>query len=132
MKVKKRIDGMNRRQIPKQYRCRIRYKNSRSVTVMMALLAVILISGCFLYANFLSSAHDSNREAPMKKFKYYKSIVIQPGDTLWNLADEYITVDYGSVTEYIDDLKNMNHLNSDDIQAGQYLIVAYYDTEFPE
>ena len=63
-------------------------------------------------------------------FKYYKSIEIQPGDTLWDIAEEYITEDYSSVSEYIMVLKEMNSLSTDDIQAGQNLMITYNDTEF--
>ena len=32
---------------------------------------------------------------------------------------------YGSVSEYVEALKVMNHLDSDTIHAGQYLMIAY-------
>ena len=63
-------------------------------------------------------------------YKYYKSIVIQPGDTLWDIALEYKTDDYGSTQEYVDELKEINSLESDSIQESQYLMIAYYDEEF--
>ena len=59
-----------------------------------------------------------------------KSIVIQPGDTLWDIALEYKTDDYGSTQEYVDELKEINSLESDSIQESQYLMIAYYDEEF--
>ena len=63
-------------------------------------------------------------------YKYYKSIEIQPGDTLWDIAESTMTSEYDSVQEYVQVLKEMNNLDSDDIQAGQYLMIAYNDTEF--
>lgn len=59
-----------------------------------------------------------------------KSIVIQPGDTLWDIALEYKTDDYGSAQEYVDELKEINSLESDSIQESKYLMIAYYDEEF--
>ena len=41
-----------------------------------------------------------------------------------------MTSEYDSVQEYVQVLKDMNNLESDDIQAGQYLMIAYNDTEF--
>ena len=38
--------------------------------------------------------------------------------------------DYESVSEYINEIKRINGLISDDIQEGQYLTVAYFDAEF--
>ena len=77
----------------------------------------------------LSSAHNSNNEEPVN-FKYYKSIVIQPGDTLWDIAGTYITKDYDSIPDYIRAIKEMNSLDSDHIQAGQNLMIMYNSTEF--
>ena len=47
-----------------------------------------------------------------------------------DIAEEYITEDYSSVSEYIMVLKEMNSLSTDDIQAGQNLMITYNDTEF--
>ena len=46
---------------------------------------------------------------------------------LWNvpIAEETITDRYCSVSEYVEALKVMNHLDSDTIHAGQYLMIAY-------
>ena len=45
-------------------------------------------------------------------------------------AESTMTSEYDSVQEYVQVLKEMNNLDSDDIQAGQYLMIAYNDTEF--
>ena len=50
-------------------------------------------------------------------------VVVQHGDTLWDIAEENITADYGSVDEYVRALKDINSLDSDFIQSGQYLII---------
>ena len=42
-----------------------------------------------------------------------------------SIAEETITDGYGSVSEYVEALKVMNHLDSDTIHAGQYLMIAY-------
>ena len=61
-----------------------------------------------------------------KRIKYYKSIQIHSGDTLWNIAEEYITEDYESFNAYITEVKKINKLSSDQIQDSQYLMVPYY------
>ena len=49
--------------------------------------------------------------------------------TLWNIASAY--ADEGtSVKAYIKELKEINHLDSDSIQEGSYLTVAYTDQDF--
>ena len=41
-----------------------------------------------------------------------------------------MTEEYDSVQEYIAELKEVNHLVTDDIQSAQFLTVMYYDSEF--
>ncbi len=91
---------------------------------------LILIVFCLGLGTFIASAHE-NTDGQMV-YKYYKSIQIQPGDTLWNIAEETMTSEYDSTAEYVCVLKRMNNLTSDDIQAGQYLTVAYTDTVYAE
>ena len=59
--------------------------------------------------------------------KYYKSIEITDGDTLWSIAKENMSEEYDSVYAYIEEVMEMNNLESDQIHSGQYLTVAYYD-----
>lgn len=59
-------------------------------------------------------------------YKYYTSIQVQSGDTLWSIADEYMTEEYAGVGAYIDEICSINHIEADDIHAGQYLTIPYY------
>lgn len=104
-----------------------RRRSRLMITLSAGLLAVLL--SCLSFGAFFVSAHE---EADMGQFKYYKSIQIQPGDTLWEIAEDTMTSEYDSVAEYVDVLKDMNSLSSDNIEAGQYLMIAYNDTEFKE
>ena len=56
---------------------------------------------------------------------YYTSIEIQPGDTLWNIAEETMTSEYSSVPEYVKVLKEINGLSSDKIYSGENLMIMY-------
>ena len=85
----------------------------------------------YLYTICFVSAHEKSGTDDIV-YKYYKSIEIHPGDTLWNIAEDTMTDEYSSVAEYVQVLKDMNNLHSDDIQAGQNLIIAYNDTAYLE
>ena len=90
-----------------------------------AMIALIL---SIIAGRKLVSAHDDRKNEPVN-FTYYKSIEVQEGDTLWNIASAY--ADEGtSVKAYIKELKEINHLDSDSIQEGSYLTVAYTDQDF--
>lgn len=98
--------------------------------MILLLTTVLLITiGSIVFGSIFSSAQTNAEESGIQ-YKYYKSIQIEKGDTLWSIAKEYRTDAYNSTQEYIDELMEINNLTSDEIHHGQYLIVAYYDSEF--
>ena len=62
-------------------------------------------------------------DVPTKKFK---SIQIQKHDTLWNIAEANISGNY-TVKGLVEEIKFTNHLKTDKIIAGNYLIIPYYE-----
>lgn len=84
--------------------------------------ACLIITVSFTAGGFRANA-ESDGKAPM--LKYYKSVLIDSGDTLWSIAAENKTS--GMDTEdVVEEIKKMNGLRSDSITAGNYLIVPYY------
>lgn len=81
--------------------------------------AVLLIRSCVIVANAGTKETASN-------YKYYTSIEIQRGDSLWSIAETYISDEYDSVQDYIDEIKSINHITDDTITQGSYLCVPYY------
>ncbi len=69
---------------------------------------------------------NDSKEATKDQQKLYKTIEICPGDSLWAIAEEYRDEHYDSLEDYIQDLKEINHLETDCIEEGNYLTVAYY------
>ena len=60
-------------------------------------------------------------------YKYYKSIVVRNGDTLWDYAGMYGgDGQYSSSRDYIKEVMQLNSLHDHKIVAGQYLILPYY------
>ena len=92
----------------------------------LVLASVIVIIGLSIsFAPHLVDAHES--EPTVVSEKLYKSIEIESGDSLWSIAEEYRDHNAETVFEYIDTLKEINSLHSDDIHEGQYLTVVYYE-----
>ena len=56
-----------------------------------------------------------------------KSVLVESGDTLWDIASENYSDGYDSIEEYIGAIKECNHITSDKIYTGNYLIVPYYN-----
>lgn len=94
------------------------------------ILALVLIAVfCSAFGTLFATAQGNRNEEPVN-FTYYKSVQIEYGDTLWDIAKTYMTDDYDSIPEYVEELKRMNSLHSDEIQEGRFLMVAYSDEEF--
>lgn len=94
----------------------------------------LIISGFFLVLALSVFCHviDSHAETASGhgEKKYYTSIVIESGDTLWSLAQEYADAHYADIQSYIEEVIFINHLDSTEILEGNYLILPYYKTDF--
>lgn len=96
----------------------------RKNIILIIMTICLIITASLSMSSFLSNAKNENRQT---SYKYYKSINIGNGDTLWSIAQMYMDNEhYKSVSEYIDEVKQMNSLSNDDITYGQYLIIPYY------
>lgn len=124
MKAYKNIDTMSDREL-RQYKRTLRLRRMRRNRTLVSLLglwtALCLVFICVL-------AFHSVRTSASDGFKYYTSITVESGDTLWDLADEYIDyAHYKDKNGYIAEVRSINHLNEKmDIMTGQRLIIPYY------
>lgn len=102
--------------------CRRNHTRVRQRAFLLCILCLVMIFSCG-YA----LASDSGEQK--RTVKYYTSVEIQDGDTLWDLAGSYAARGYSSRMEYIDEIRELNHLTGDKITAGGYLTVPYYGAE---
>lgn len=58
--------------------------------------------------------------------KYYKSICVEAGDTLWDIASEHVKDVDVSHQEYIDEVCALNGICADEIVAGEYIVIIYF------
>ena len=91
----------------------------------MSILTVCLVITFSIGINgFLSKAKGYDNPV---SYKYYTSITVSSEDTLWSIAERYMDMEhYSSVNDYIQEVKSMNHLQTDIITYGEHLIVPYY------
>ena len=85
--------------------------------------ASIMILSCLL-GKTLVTASGEERESGSDR--YYTNIEIRPGDSLWSIAERYRANSGMEVRQYISELKEINGLVSDSIEAGDSLTVVYY------
>ncbi|MCI8709634.1 MAG: LysM peptidoglycan-binding domain-containing protein [Dorea sp.] len=98
----------------------------------LILLAVIIATGAAVSLNGISAkagdlpAEDASSCAYLQ-IKSYKSMRLEPGDTLWGIALEHKGSRYASAQDYIDEVMEINGLTSDRIHADRYLTIPYYE-----
>ena len=97
----------------------------QKIALMIVSICMITI-GSVAFGSIFSAAKDS--ASNIQEYKYYKSIVIEKGDSLWSIAKQY---NHESLNnhDYVKELKELNGLTSETIHAGQHLLITYYDTE---
>ena len=61
--------------------------------------------------------------------RYYKSVLIHRGDSLWKIAEQYCPDGAMSVGKYMEELKQINQLKDDTIHSGCYLTIVYFEPE---
>lgn len=81
------------------------------------------------FGSILSKAETTDAKAS-ETFKYYKSVTVQPGDSLWSIAADNMSEEYDSIQDYIDEVCFINSLSNTCIHAGKNLTIPYYSAEF--
>lgn len=94
------------------------------ITVFLIFLAVLALSMVFVVRRVNARAESEN------SFKYYKSIQVEKGDTLWDLAERQTAGGSAQATaDYIQEVRDLNHLDGSEIHYGEYLVIPYYSAE---
>ncbi len=96
-------------------------RKAAGIIAAFAVFAVTVVVILFSTKN-LVKVKGSEEQAE----KYYTSITVSYGDTLWDIANEYMNDDYTDAREYIDEIMQINNLADEDITAGCKLIVAAF------
>ena len=106
-----------------------RQRELRKNILLFVMTICFAISLSFSAGSFLSNAKDYSTPT---EYKYYASIPVEEGDTLWSIAETHMGAHYDSVDDYIKELRQINSLSGEKITTGMYLVVPYYSTEFAQ
>lgn len=121
---RKEIKLQNKAELKKQKRTRQIYRHIISSACLFLAVAAI----CSI--NFFMINAKASSEQQVSSYKYYTSVTVEAGETLWDIAGIYMSDEFSSVQKYIDEVKNINHLTDNKIYAGEKLIVPYYSYEY--
>ena len=103
----------------------IHKKRRTSVKKLILLTAVLLAFACLMIA--VIGQRTVQATAP-ESYKYYTHLVVENGDSLWDIAGRYMGHEYKDRKAYIEEVCAINHLETTRIISGTTLVVPYYDT----
>lgn len=105
-------------------------KREAQVRTQKCILAVIIFVIVTIGVLFGTGIHVFAGDDEVQTFhKYYQSICIEEGDTLWDIAGEYVKDTEITRREYIDEVCKLNGIYEDEIHAGEHIVVVYYSKE---
>lgn len=128
MRIRVNIHEMSERELRKYARA-LRLQRERRKKCLTALFATAVTVCIILICSVSYRALDSNAN---DGFKYYTDITVETGESLWEIAGEYVDgIHYDSRESYISEVCSINHLADENaITAGQLLILPYYSNEY--
>ena len=104
---------------------RVRQLRRRGFMLVLTILLVLALA--ISYHAILSEATSGTEDIT---YKYYTSIEVKYGESLWTIAEEFAGEEYDSINDYIYEVMKINHLKEENISAGQFLIIPYYSAVF--
>ena len=102
-------------------------REKRPFFITGAVLIISLLSVCFFlyFGDRVVKAQESANDIQ------YKVVEIKDGDSMWSIAKENMdnTNDSGfiNIYQYIHEIKRCNNMKSNQVNAGCYLMVPYYN-----
>ena len=101
-----------------------RTANRRFRSFAIILFMILAFCSGFFGHTLLNARAEEEKAAKLNR--YYTSVQLRQGDSLWDIARQYSTGSGYSCREYVEELKRMNGLTSERIHSGEYLTVVYF------
>jgi len=118
-KNEKRYNNIYKGRYKKKRGCLTRYNEICRYKILLYVVLTLFLL-VFMYP-FSSNAKTMEGN---KENKYYTRILIERGDTLWSISGNYMDYNYyKNRSEFIQELKVINSLDSNKIISGNYIIV---------
>lgn len=114
----------------KKYSIRKQNRIKRDFVRKTAIAGFACVLGVFIAFSVNVFSADVKAEDNAQLHKYYTFYTVEPGDSLWEVADAYYELGYDDHAEYIDEILFINHIkDADDITSGDTLVIPYYSYE---
>ncbi|MBQ7247910.1 MAG: LysM peptidoglycan-binding domain-containing protein [Lachnospiraceae bacterium] len=97
-------------------------KKKKTALIRSFILAAVVFA--IIFGGIVVGRDVASASGP-EKSKYFTSITIEEGDSLWSIARQYCDSDT-SLSTYIDEIKSMNGIVNDrSLVAGHSLMIYY-------
>lgn len=91
------------------------------------LTSVVVIAMIVVFVLALGKNNSIQAGESIEYNKYFKSVEVNSGDTLWSIAKECIPENSSiDIRNYVKEVQQINSLNDDNITSGMNLVVPYY------
>lgn len=104
--------------------CGIRNNN---IYIRLIGSVIVTFSIVIILAFSLFAIGTKAKEEQHTTYKYYRQVEVQYGDTLLSIAKRNCTEEYKDYDEYIEEVRMINSFYKQEVTAGSFLIVPYYD-----
>lgn len=95
---------------------------------VIVLAGILIVSLLILLGSSIRTFASSRNNEPLHK--YYTSIRIENGDSLWSLADQYTVDGVYDRDDFIKETRSLNQLSDqNELHTGDYIVVGYYSTD---
>lgn len=84
------------------------------------IVSILTICVCFLGHHVTKADHPRNP-------KLITKVEVKAGDSVWNIAEQYYSSEFGSLNDYIEEIEDINGISAEYVQAGGTLTIPYYD-----
>ncbi|MBR0381923.1 MAG: LysM peptidoglycan-binding domain-containing protein [Eubacterium sp.] len=122
-----RLDRERKRRMRKREARRKRDLLVRRLRIGVLAAGLLLLIGVLPFSRSMLAGTDVvSANAPLSQVKY-ETVKIKSGDSLWSIAKEHMNPGYDNIYEYIDDIKECNHMTDDRLNSGCYLLIPYYE-----
>ena len=108
--------------------CSAKKCNNKSNHIRLK-ISIGMLLVVFLFMTTLINTTAKNSTAYVEK--QYKSVLIDEGDTIWDIASENNdeALSCLSTDDYIKYIEDINNIDTDNITAGSYIIVPVYSAK---
>ena len=117
--ARRRRERISKRSCRNSFNC-ISSRQLKQMVIVVIAVFIFLATVIFVVKSVNASEKSASR------VKGYVSVEILSGDTVWSIADKYISPEYSNVSELVNEIIKTNHLSEGRIIAGNYLVVPVY------